>query len=357
MKIAIMLTGLIIDKTDTLPYIKEMFDGFAERNNLEIDYYCHFWSPEGLYPYKIDYHKTRMSVPWENKGSTDLAHSIFQPVESRTNEFRNLYWNVVEWYNHNQNTEWKAEGLHIVKNFIVDKELHPNFFLDNFEKSTSVFDQWWDWHTCYCRYIHVVSQAYTVYQCNEMIVNSGIDYDCILKWRYDVLADFVANNDKMMSAIQHCVDSPSFYTELAWEGLQWEQDLPYDINTASHDKLISLHDGWWICSKSVITEQFWHGYVHDMKQPPPGGQHTHFHKAIRSLEVPIYFTDRIQSNIIRFPDTIPKNYNQSPVDHWVLLHKRNFMVQSRSDASNALDNYKHSSEKHNLYHTIGGFNF
>jgi len=352
MKIAIMLTGLIMDKTDTLPYIKEMFDGFAERNNLEIDYYCHFWSPEGLYPYRIDYHKTRMAVPWENKGSTDLAHSIFQPVESRTNEFRNLYWNAVDYYDHTANDEWKVEGSDIVKNFIVNKELHPNFFLDNFEKSTSVFDQWWDWHTWYCRYVHLVSQAYTVYQCNEMIVNSGIDYDCILKWRYDVVADLISNNDKMMSAIQHCVDSPSFYTELAWEGLEWQQDLSYDINTASHDKLISLHDGWWLCSKDVITEQFWHVYVHDIKHPP-GGQHTHFHKAIRSLEVPIYFTDRIQSNIIRFPDTLPKNYNQRPWDHYGHLYNRNFMKQKTSNAKQVLE----ANEKHNLYHTIGGFNF
>jgi len=355
MKIAVMLTGLVIDKTETLPYIKQMFDMFAERNNLQIDYYCHFWSPKDLYPYTIDYHKTRIALPWENMGSIEYACSVFKPWEIRINSFKNLYWNFVDYYDHLANDEWAKDSAALVNNHIVNKELHDDWFLHNCDNPQDSFDKWWNYHIWWCRYVHVVSQAYTTAQTLEMVQNSNINYAVCLKWRYDVLADLVTNNEKIINAIRYCVNEKSFFTELAWEGLEWKQDLPYDINTADPNSLISLHDGWWICSSQMIndlTKTFFNDYAAEMKKPI-GGQHTYFYKAIRNTNTPIHLLDRIQNNIIRYPNTIPKNFNENPQEHYYELYAKNFQSKKHSSWRRLLGN----DNKQSQYYTIGKFNF
>jgi len=355
MKIAVMLTGLVIDKTETLPYIKQMFDMFAERNNLQIDYYCHFWSPEDLYPYTIDYHKTRICVPWENAGSIDYALSIFKPKYHRINPFKNLYWNFVDYYDHIAHDDWTKSSAELVKHNIANKELHADWFLNNCDNPQDGFDKWWHYHVWWCRYVHTASQAYSTSQSCEMVHHASMNYAACIKWRYDVIADLVTHNDKIMNAIKQCANQQAFYTELAWEGLEWQQDLPYDINTADANALVSLHDGWWICSLSAVEKlnrTFFHDYITNMKTPS-GGQHTHFFKSIKNTNIPIHLTDRIQSNIIRFPKTIPDNFNIRPQDHFDHLYARNFQTKKHSSMRDSLENFNKRSQ----YYTVGKFNF
>jgi hypothetical protein len=356
MKIAVYLTGLIIDKTETLPYIKHMFDDFASRNDLEIDYYCHFWDSVGLYPYDIDYNITKINVPWENRGSVNYALEVFNPKEYKVSKFFDTYYYFLEYFSKfNKGDPWVEDTINHYMSTFVNKNIHSNFFVENFKEPHEIFDRWWHFHVNWCRFVHLVSQAYTATESAKLIQNSNVEYDACIKWRYDVIADLITNNDKLLNAIKHCSHEDVFYTELAWEDLEWKEDLPYDINTAPNDKHISLHDGWWISSNTInnrIAESLIHTYTDDMLSSKQG-QHLHFCKAIRNTDTKIYFTDRIQSNIIRFPDTIPHDYNNRPWDYFHVLYAKNFAAKKKSDLRNPLEFW----DKQSQYHTIKYFNF
>ena len=352
MKIAIFLTGLIIDKTPTLEYIKHMFDDFARRNNLQIDYYCHFWDSNGLYPYNIDYQITKISVPWENLGSVNRAIDIFKPVDYKISQFSDIHNQFLTYYKEKfKNDNWVKDSITLIENQQFNKNLHPNFFIDNFENPHHIFDKWWHYHVFYCRFVHVVSQAFSAAESKKLIKNSNTEYAAVIKWRYDVLADLISNNDKMINAIKHCSTDSVFYTELAWEGYEWKEDLPYDINTAPIDKKISLHDGWWMTSNNVnnmLAENLLTKY-----STVDDGQHIRFFKAIKSNDYQIKLTNRIQHNIIRFPESIPVDYNSKPWEYFHILYEKNFNRKKQSEFRGPID---HCDER-SKYYTIKYFNF
>jgi hypothetical protein len=360
MKIAILLTGLIIEKTKTLSYVKQMFDDFAARNNLQIDYYCHFWSSENLYPYNINYHKTRIVVPCENQDSIDYAINVFEPKKYKISSYTELLPYFKQYYNlNNLESEWVIKNKEYINSNEFNKLLYDRFFLDNYHDPEIMFDYWWYYHTEWCRFAHIFSQAYSTVEILKLMLSTDTHYDACIKWRFDVLADLISNNDKMFSAIEHVSTSDVFYTELAWEGLHWTADLPYNINDATSENVISLHDGWWITNRCVTTEmtqRFMFGYINDMKDifyGNPVGQHTHFYKAVSSLNIPILLTNRIGCNIIRFTDSIPVDYNNDPRCYYEMLYHANFKAKPQSDYVASLSNW----DKRGRYFTIKYFDF
>lgn len=356
MKIAIYLTGLIIDKPQTLPFIKTMFDNFASRNDLQIDFYCHFWDNTNIYPYNIDYNSTLIKVPQENRRSVQNAINVFKPVHYKTTEFASLYPRFVDYYSQiHKHNQWVCESLNTVADSCKFKNIHSNYFLENYIDPVDAFDRWWHLHVNWCRYIHLISQAYTASAGANMVRASGIEYDAVIKWRYDVVADLISNNNKFLNAIRHCVNNNVFYTELAWEGLEWREDLPYDINTVGMDQAISLHDGWWIAgfeTNSHMADGLLDMYTNDMIHGQHG-QHLHFYKAIKNTCAKIYFTDRIQHNIIRFPDTLPVDYNDRPGEYFDMLYAKNFAAKNQSDIRKPLEFW----DKRSQYYTVKYFNF
>lgn len=352
------LTGLIIDKTETLSYIKEMFDRFASHNNLQIDYYCHFWSSENLYPYTIDYHTTKINVPWENQGSVQHAIDIFNPVDYTISNFTDMYYHFLKYYKSKYSeNNWISQSIDNDIDKFINKNIHSDYFVENFEYPADMFDKWWHLHVNWCQYIHVLSQAFTASQATKLIKDSNQQYDACIKWRYDVIADLITYNDKVLDAIKHCSKiENTLYTELAWEGVEWTEDLPYDINTIDNDKVISLHDGWWISSlytSHLISENLLTYYTNDILSNSNTGQHISFFNSIKNIKSNIYLTDRINSNIIRYPDTIPEDYNNRPWDYFHVLYAKNFSTKKASDYKNQLEYW----DKRSQYHTIKYFNF
>ena len=332
MKIAISLNGLILDKVKILPHIKTMFNLFAERNGVEIDYYCHFWNDNGLYPYEFNDSDSQIVLPKEY--SMQQALDIIQPIEYTVSNFNECMPHFLNYYSRKDNNDWEKNISEIIQNKQFEHNIHSRFFIDNYpDRPEDAFDKWWFIHVAYCQFIHMISQPFSISKCCNMILKSGKEYDACIRWRYDVVADLKTHNNKLIQAIEECQDKNVFYTELAWEGLNWKEDIPYDINTAPDDKIISLHDGWWISShltNNRLAKNLLPYYIDSFVNRVFAAQHVHFYDAIRRNGCSIGLLDRIQHAIIRFPDTLPPNYNDRPELHYVDIYNSNFVVKRNS---------------------------
>ena len=359
MKIAIMLAGLLIDKIDTLPHIKQMFDYIATRNNIEIDYYCHFWAPENMYPYNIDYNSTNIVVPWENMGSINYAMDVFKPVDFKISNYTDMlpYFNAYS-NEFSKKHVWLKDVFSNSDSFI-NKDIHRRFFVDNFNNPVYDFDKWWAYHIKWCQFVHQMSQIYSTSQTMKLVANSGVDYDAVIRWRYDVLFDYKGFESLIVDTCRNIKHDKAFYTELAWEGLSWTSDLPFDINSNTDNKIISLHDGWWITNNEVNT-QLANQYIDiclenmiDTIDEFTGGMHTWHYTAIVKSNLPIRLTGRIKHTIVRFPDKIPHDWHDDPGGYYTYMWNTYHVFKPDSDFKNSLQYWDEKSK----YYTIRYFDF
>jgi hypothetical protein len=357
MKIAVILTGLLIDKVKTLPHIKKMFDFISSRNNIEIDYYCHFWAPEKMYPYSVNYHSTKIVVPWENQGSIDYAKSVFEPVDCKVSNYADIlpYFDVYS-AELSKHDNW-LKDVFSSKHLFVNQDIHKRFFVDNFEDPAYQFDVWWAYHINWCQFIHQVAQMYSTSQSMKLVADSNINYDAVIRWRFDVLFDYKGFEETLVNLIRSIKQDNAFYTELAWEGLHWKSDLTGNINTAEH-KLISLHDGWWITNNEVnkhLATNYLNCYLSDMINTigQESGLHTWHCNAVIKCDLPIKLTGRIKHTIIRFPDKIPQDWHDIPGKYYNYLWNSQFIAKKDSDFKMSLQYW----DKRSQYHTIKHFEF
>lgn len=363
MKIAIFLTGLIIDKKDTLVHIKRMFDYWSEKNNIKIDVYAHFWDSIGLYPYTINYDDTMIKVPWENKGSVDYAIDLFKPVSYKISKYTDLHDYFIKFLydnKHYTNDPWIKE-IHssVLTARFFNKDIHKRFFVDNFDRPEYQFDLWWSYHVKWCQFVHVASQAYTAAQSLKMIIESGNTYDAVLKWRFDLICDYKTHNNRLVEVMKTPFASPTYTSDIAWQGLMWEKDLHYDNSKDYSNEVVSVADSWFILNwsaASILANNLIDYYVKCMGETfsgIPGGQHTYFHDTVRQSNVKINLIGRIHENLIRFPDTIPFNYHDNPAEHFNLIYAKNFRAKRNSDFKNMLEHWDRRSQ----YYTVSKFSF
>jgi hypothetical protein len=358
MKIAIMLTGLLIDKVNTLPHIKRMFDFISLRNNIEVDYYCHFWAPENMYPYNVDYHATKIVVPWENQGSIDYAKEVFNPINSKTSNYADILPYFNEYVSEISKHDSWLNDVFSDKTRYIGQDIHKRFFADNFSDPVYEFDKWWAYHINWCQFIHQIAQIYSTSESMKLVADSNINYDAVIRWRFDVLFDYKGFEATLVNLFRDIKNDNAFYTEIAWEGLQWKADLTSDINNDYNNKLISLHDGWWITNNEVnknLANNYLNNYLLDMINTvgQESGIHTWHHNSVVRCNLPIRLLGRIKHTIIRFPEKIPHDWHNAPNSYYIYLWNSQFVAKKDSDFKMSLQYW----DKRSQYHTIKHFEF
>lgn len=363
MNVAIILTGLINEKYETLPHIKRMFDYWADQNNLEIDIYCHFWDSNNVYPYNINYDCTKIKVPKERKESIDYAINVFKPVNSVTSSFVDTHQHFVKFIDmitDAQPSKWHKEIQEsITKGQFKEKDIHARYFIDETQDPIHAFNLWWMYHVRWCQFNHIVSQAYTLHKGLRMVINSGKHYDAVIKWRYDLLCDYKTANNKLMNAITADFDNPTYTCDIAWEGLDWTEDFKNINSVIPGTKLLSLADSWFILNNAAIKKMSWHylnKYVEGMGSiyyGKEGGQHTHCYDGVTGAGVNINLVGRINENIIRFPNTIPDDFHDNPNQYNNYLDRTNFLQKKTSDYQQLI----HYWDERSKFYTIGQFDF
>jgi hypothetical protein len=174
-----------------------------------------------------------------------------------------------------------------------------------------------------------------------------------------VLFDYKGFESLIVDTCRNIKHDKAFYTELAWEGLLWASDLPFDINNNIENKIISLHDGWWITNNEV-NNQLADQYIDiclenmiDTIDEITGGMHTWHHTAIVKSNLPIRLTGRIKHTIVRFPDKIPHDWHNTPGGYYDYMWNTHFIAKQDSDFKNSLQYW----DKKSQYYTIGHFDF
>lgn len=174
MKVAVYLTGLIIEKQQVLPHIKKMFDYLADRNNLSIDFYCHFWDPKKRYPYEIIDNDLKIVVPRELDESINYALEIFKPIDYKISPYNDMYDYFLQWFFsiHNKNDDFINEvKCSINNNLFLEKTIDKKFFVNNFPHDPEVkFNQWWFIHTKWCTFTHRAAQYFSASNASRLIV-------------------------------------------------------------------------------------------------------------------------------------------------------------------------------------------
>ena len=172
-----------------------------------------------------------------------------------------------------------------------------------------------------------------------MIYDTGNYYDSILKWRYDLLFDYINFGNTLVDAFKYARDLGGFHTEIAWEKLglinfnQYEkvEDIP-----KHSDKPVSLGDVWWVTNytdgeilKNLLYECYVSSALYGMNGII-GGQHTWLYDAIgRKIDMNIHLHGKINEGIIRFPDTIPLNFHENTDIQYI--NDRNIKIQPKGD--------------------------
>jgi hypothetical protein len=363
MKLAIFLTGLIIDKRKVLPHIKRIFDFWAETNNIEIDIYCHFWDSESIYPYHIDYNSTKITVPWENAGSVNYAIDILKPVDYTISKFtdtHNYFLKYINALTEFQPNSWNKDIQDaIISEKFLQKNIHTRYFVEESNNCVHDFNLWWSYHVRWCQFIHVISQAYTTHKALQLIINSDKTYDAVLKWRYDLLCDYKTHNDKIINAMHTPFVNPTYTSDITWEGLNWKSDFDYSNDIVPGTALISLADSWFILNNSAIkkmSQHYLNNYAAAMNTiflGKEGGQHTYCHDGVRHAGVSINLINRIQETIIRFPEKISEEFHDDPHTHCINLYHTNFLNKNTSDYKKTLDYWDERSK----FYTIKYFDF
>jgi hypothetical protein len=362
--IAVFLTGLIIEKTSILPHIKRMFDYLASRNNLSVDFYCHFWDPSDRYPYNIDDSFLKIMVPWENMGSINYAIDVFRPTNYKISSYLSMHDSFVDAF-HNMKSYTDEKWFQTIKynldhQFFFDKNIHNRFFVEHFpDEPEEKFDQWWYYHTKWCSFVHSASQGYSASNAMKLIANSDKHYDAIFKWRYDLLANYHDFENRIVETLHNAKNKNAYFTDVAWEGLEWSGPFPYNLNDDHSDKVVSVGDAWWITNhqtNSILSQNFYKNFINSMQfhnPNRPGGQHTWFYNAIRSSGVEIELVGKIQEAIIRFPETIPEDYHSDTSKYYPHLHTTNFVRKPHSDYRSSVSHWNKRSQ----YHTAKFFDF
>lgn len=358
------LTGLIKEKTDVLPHIKKMFDYLAIRNGISIDYYCHFWDPSNRYPYNIDDTEFKITVPKESNESINYAIDIFDPTNYSVVPYKNMYDGYLSWFIQTHYNVQSADKFTETVKYCFDNHLFYNktinkkFFIDNFvDDVDKKFNNWWFHHISWCTFSHKFSQLYSASSMMELISNSNKDYDAILKWRYDVIANYHRYESRIIETLKISKYKNYFFTDTAWVVNNGESNFNLtkdDINYNYKNKEIYLNDIWWITNKhinDVILRSLHESYLKNMNIK--GGTHRWLYKTLRDCDIDIDIVGKIDEIIIRFPNTIPDEFHNCAGKYYEYLQNNNFRKKEKSDYNNIVRNHDDRS----LYHTTKFFDF
>lgn len=258
-KIAIAITGLIGDNKKPIYIIKEIISDI-KKLGYEVDVYCHTWSDENRFPYgyeNTDIIDLTISsiLPKEKLENKFLLQDVLEPkniIVGKFSELQSLYDEFLSYTQENlmtrdDNRLAYYEALSGSEYTNIEKTFSTVSIPDKI-KVLRMFDKWG-------AFVNKISQVYALTQICHSIQNSEVEYDGVLKWRYDL----VTNKDTVLDTFKPTIDSISdddFFVSDAWL-MHDDTILKYIIsdtfiNDKGHYKLVFLQDLYFYIGKNII---------------------------------------------------------------------------------------------------------
>lgn len=316
---ALILTGLIQDRTKTLEVISEMVSRLRNLGN-EIDIYCHIWNDENRFLFEPFDKSIINSLPIERKENVKLLQDTFNPNELIINNFSDM----IPLFNFYLNYALeKTRDYDSISRYDISRNAYilPN---KNFEDPTisekigllTLANSW-------RIFVNKFSQMHSFIEGCKAIENSNKEYDKVLRWRYDVFT-----NHANITTLSELLNSDIGGIKFNGSWLQFNsvptksnvQNIPY-INTDMTNKVVYLEDLWWAFdykyTKKFTSLAFSHLYIEKIidimniynitKQAPHMNSHAIMWKTLVEDKIPIRVCkddSKVNSFIIRDPSTI-----------------------------------------------------
>jgi hypothetical protein len=366
LKVAICLTGLLGNRCEVSAYIKQIFTKIGNDNNIDFDYYCHFWNNDKPYPYEInDEWLGVVSLPKENDASVKGVIATLNPKAITYNSYNDMF-SIFLNHGLTQSIDYSR-----YLDFFINKKIDKNFFisLDEINPAT-YFDAWWEFHSDWINFAHLTSQFFALEECLKTIVNSGTKYDAVLRWRYDQL--FLTTEYHVSKLVDNLRLTHRNHIAFEWmrRGEWGSSEVNYITDYKSQVQQnksvlgVSMSDSWWIVdhdTAAFISEYLTIAYAdirkyHSVFWIRGAGQHAFFYHALLSMNINFLILGSIGSNIIRDSTVLPPVDNLddlSVLDSELALtiaaqHSRKSALAKQLDE---LQNKKH------FYDVIKHFNF
>ena len=346
MRVAIFLTGQIQHRYNVIPHIKQMFSSLGNRYGLTVDYYCHFWETQNKYFYYIDDNMIEMKLPTEDSRDKNKVASLLSPIGYVCSSYDELwpYYKIMASNRHTylSDGEWaKHLYTNIVDNKFTNKSIHERVFLNEYDDPFRSFQEWYNCHVDWCKFVHVTNQIFSAAKCMNTIAHSPTEYDVVLKWRYDLVFDYHNYGNMLYKIINSAANRDGYHTEIAWKGIDWSE--PYKtVEDILPDDVVSLGDVWWATNQNTnrkMSVDLLNKYVDNVLETADheGGQHTWIYDAIvRSMGIPIHLHGKLRECIIRYPSTLSSSFDDGPINFEELMDN-NIRAQPHSKYMRDLD--------------------
>ena len=371
LKVAICLTGLIRDNAAVPEYVRQIFTKIGNDNDIEFDYYCHFWNNDKPYPYEINEDCLGIvALPREDEDSVKQVITTLSPKAVVTNSYSDMF----PVFLNNGLRQYIHYNRYL--DLFVGKKIDKNFFVTLDEADpTTYFDAWWRLHTDWIGFAHLTSQFFAAAQCLKTIVNSGIQYDAILKWRYDQLfltthchIDRLVTNLRLTHRNQIAVEwmcRGGFEISEIINITNHAADITNYANRNGHNPLdVTVGDHWWIVDQETadfISNYLTIAYANIRKYQTifwlqGQGQHAFFYYALWSLNIDFRIVGPLGINMIRDATILPPLDDMAELDiiDSPLALK---LAGSSNQKSRFAINLDQSLNKKHVYDTIKHFNF
>jgi hypothetical protein len=319
LKVAICLTGLLGNRCEVSAYIKQIFTKIGNDNNIDFDYYCHFWNNDKPYPYEInDEWLGVVSLPKENDASVKGVIATLNPKAITYNSYNDMF-SIFLNHGLTQSIDYSR-----YLDFFINKKIDKNFFISLDEiNPTTYFDAWWEFHSDWINFAHLTSQFFALEECLKTIVNSGTKYDAVLRWRYDQL--FLTTEYHVSKLVDNLRLTHRNHIAFEWmrRGEWGSSEVNYITDYKSQVQQnksvlgVSMSDSWWIVdhdTAAFISKYLTIAYAdirkyHSVFWIRGAGQHAFFYHALLSMNINFLILGSIGSNIIRDSTVLP------PVDN------------------------------------------
>lgn len=163
MRVAFVLNGLTRGLEFLADDLFKLTIDLKKTYNIDSDFYCHFWSDQGIYFY--DNTSFKSNIPIQNPIGIKQVLKSLNPIEYKISKFVEMEPDFFEYYQH-------LKSL----NYLFFKSLNTS------QKAEYMHDKW----RMFC---NKFSQLYGFESAVQLVKESCVTYDAIIRFRYDVLYD------------------------------------------------------------------------------------------------------------------------------------------------------------------------
>lgn len=297
MRIAFVLNGLTRDLEFLADDLIDLTNILKKKYNIDSDFYCHFWSNQGVYFY--DNNPFEGTIATQNPKGVEKILKSLDPVLHKISKPIDMEPEFLKYYHHVKSTNYELFNSLSTKQRAGHRHSKWRMFCNKF------------------------SQLYGFESVMSLVKQSKISYDAVIRFRYDVLYDSEKNTDMLVKAIKTQTDNLIIQDMRKYSSTNKysEQDMIYSVSSDTFDSNFEygMGDVMFLSSLDNMINYSEDLYKKSTEYLLKIDESFHFVypteifwlSAALSKNIPVTINIRLYNAIIRHKDELSKNYKQN----------------------------------------------